>query len=68
MTKILEREKSQTGRLHSIFIFSGIMIWMSTKNNLTELDRAILFISGSLVALTVGKAYIINKKRIDNVR
>lgn len=67
MKTIIEREKSQLSRLHSIFIFSGIMLYMASKNNLNNYDRTLLFITGSLVALTVGKAYQINHKRLKNV-
>tara|TARA_R110002020_G_scaffold44348_5_gene128006 strand:- start:4013 stop:4216 length:204 start_codon:yes stop_codon:yes gene_type:complete len=67
MAKVIEREKSQVGRLYSIFIFSGVLLFMANKQTLTNIDRTMLLISGSMVALTVGRAYIINKKRLDNV-
>ena len=68
MAKVVEREKSQVSRLYSILVFSGIMLSMSRKKELTKADRTILFISGSLVALTVGHAYLINKNRLDVLR
>jgi hypothetical protein len=68
MSTVIEREKSQVGRLYSIFVFSGIMLWMASKKELTKVDRSILFVSGSLVAITVGKAYLKNKERLDDVR
>lgn len=66
--KVLEREKSQLGRLYSIFIFSGIMLYMANKKQLNKSDRFVLAASGILVAASVGKAYLINKKRAENVR
>ena len=65
---VIEREKSQLGRLYSIFVFSGIMLFMSSKKSLNNTDRFILAASGILVATSVGNAYLINKKRLDDVR
>jgi hypothetical protein len=65
---VLEREKSQFGRLYSIFVFSGIMLYMANKDRLTKVDKSILLISGVLVATSVGQAYFINKKRLNDVR
>jgi hypothetical protein len=65
---VIEREKSQVGRLYSIFIFSGIMLYMANKRTLTNFDNSVLLISGVLVATSVGQAYFINKKRLDDVR
>jgi hypothetical protein len=67
-TLVIEREKSQNSRLYSIFVFSGIMLYMANKKKLTKTDRAVLFVTGSLVALTVGKAYFVNRKRLEDAR
>ncbi len=44
------------------------MLYMANKRTLTNFDNSVLLISGVLVATSVGQAYFINKKRLDDVR
>jgi len=64
---IPELEKSQKGRLYSIFVFSPILLYLSTKSNFSGVERGFLAVSAVLVAVTVGTAYLENKKKLDAI-
>ena len=64
---IKEVEKSQRGRLWSIYIFSFLMLFFATQTKLTQGHQAVLVVIAVLVIFTVGLAYLENKKRLEDV-
>lgn len=67
-SKVVEFEKSQAGRLFSIFGFSTAMLYLASKDSLSEKDKKYLISSALFLTATVGIAYIINEKRINDVQ
>lgn len=64
---IKEVEKSQRGRLWSIYVFSFLMLFFATQTNLTQAHKSVLVVIAVLVIFTVGLAYLENQKRLKNV-
>ena len=62
---ILELEKTQIGRLQSIFIFSAALLAISSREKLSKAHKAYLAIAGVSLFVSVGYVYLENEKRIN---
>lgn len=61
---IKEVQKTQIARLNSLLIFSPIMIYFATKNELTKNERILATVVGIGTFVTVYYAWNENRKKI----
>lgn len=61
---IIELEKSQAGRLWSIFAVSPFLLYLAYTGKMNVWQRVALFVVGTGTLLTVSKAYFENEKRL----